>query len=161
MAIGDWLSSAGNSLYTYYGQNPDGTPDMGFSPQGLNLIAMLGKMGAGMLQGTDKQWLGMPGAVASEAVGGMALGRAQKDQSAYLQHLLANPNIKGVTMKPDGTINATGEAAKPPDPWMRQSTTGAQPTATSQLATAGDTQLGNYLGNPGFLRALLQTNYSL
>jgi hypothetical protein len=78
-----------------------------------NLIYALGTAGAGMLKGTNMEWLGAPGAVAANMSKNSQADVANKDLVDLLQGV-SSPHVKDITVtkKQDGTtIHKVGSNA--------------------------------------------------
>jgi hypothetical protein len=130
----------------------------------LTALGMMGKMGAGMLAGTDKQWLGAPGAVAADTARNVQAGDVNKDQLSTLMTLakaLQDPVMKGakVVTKPDGTMSIDMSALAGTEQQAMNQPQGPAPRANmvppqmqQSLAQEGAAGLGNF----PFLQALQQ-----
>jgi hypothetical protein len=143
----------------------------------LTALGMAGQMGAGMLAGTDKAWLGAPGAVAGNVAKNIQAGDVNKDQLATLMTLakaLQDPVMKGakVVTKPDGTTSIDMSALAGADQQAMNQQQGPAPRAgmvppniaaqqppsnpVPGAATPTNTNLdaASALGNSPFLAAL-------
>jgi hypothetical protein len=160
-------------MANYDWMDPNLTPIGGATAAGalgnpwLTALGAMGQMGAGMLQGTDKQWLGAPGAVAGNVAKNIQAGDVNKDQLATLMTLakaLQDPVMKGakivsdkdgkLSISMDALAGSDQQAMNQPAPVMRPTTPGieAQKSLTQQvqeqpiggnLAREGAAGLGN------------------
>lgn len=94
---------------------------MNIDPKLLTMFGMMGQTGSGMLQGTDKEWIGNVGGVAANAAKNVQAAQAMQELREMVKQL-SNPNVKGTTFtqkKPDGssiTWKADGEVTPLSDP---------------------------------------------
>ncbi len=94
---------------------------MNIDPKLLTMFGMMGQAGSGMLQGTDKEWIGNVGGVAANAAKNVQAAQAMQELREMVKQL-NNPNVKGTTFtqkKPDGssiTWKADGEVTPLSDP---------------------------------------------
>ena len=137
-------------------------------PGMLTWINMLGKMGAGMLKGTNQEWIGAPGAAAADTASNVQAGGVNQQHLKNLQTLakvLKDPLMQSGTTKlgADGsithTINSTPNAdlQQPQAPGKTGMVPSQIPTVNNQPQTAAPSANGQYaeaLSNYPFLRAL-------
>jgi hypothetical protein len=135
----------------------------------LTAIGLLGQTGAGLLKGTQQEWMAAPGAVAANAARNIQAGDLNKDHMANLNSLvqaIQNPQAKGAKLvqKPDGTISyeLQSEVAQPQP--IAQPTRPVPQSLIPFTQQAEQAPMGNNLaregagalGNSPFLQALWQ-----